>query len=253
MKITFLGTGTSQGVPVIGCICRVCSSLNPKDKRLRSSVMIETEGKRFVIDTGPDFRQQMLREKIDRIDAVIYTHDHRDHVAGLDDIRAFNFIMKKNMDLYASEQVHKGIREQFGYIFKEKKYPGIPEITLHTISNKPFTISGVKFTPILVKHMHLEVYGFRIGNFTYITDANFISEEEKKKIYGSEVLVLNALRHESHPSHFTFDESIAIINELKPKTAYLIHMSHQIGLHEEVEESLPENIRLAFDGLHLKM
>ena len=253
MKITFLGTGTSQGVPVIGCTCRVCNSLNPKDKRLRTSVMIETEGKRFVIDTGPDFRQQMLREKVNRVDAVIYTHDHRDHVAGLDDIRAFNYIMKKDMDLYASELVQRGIQQQFGYIFTEKKYPGIPEITLHTIENKPFSIAGVEFIPVLVKHMHLAVFGFRIGNFTYITDANFISEEEKKKIYGSEVVVLNALRHESHPSHFTLEEAIAQINELKPKKAYLIHMSHQIGLHEEIEESLPENIRLAHDGLCLHL
>jgi phosphoribosyl 1,2-cyclic phosphate phosphodiesterase len=253
MKITFLGTGTSQGVPVIGCTCRVCKSLNPKDKRLRSSVMIEAEGKKFVIDTGPDFRQQMLREKVDSIDAVVYTHDHRDHVAGLDDIRAFNFIMKKKMDLYASEKVQQGIHEQFGYIFKEKKYPGIPEITLHTIENKPFGIAGVEFIPILVKHMYLPVFGFRVGNFTYITDANFISEEEKKKIYGSEILVLNALRKETHPSHFTLNEAIALINELKPKTAYLIHMSHQIGLHEEVEDDLPDNIRLSHDGLCLSL
>lgn len=253
MKITFLGTGTSQGVPVIGCKCRVCDSLNPKDKRLRSSVMIETEGKRFVIDTGPDFRHQMLREKVDWIDAVVYTHDHRDHVAGLDDIRALNFIMKKSMDLYASEPVQQGIKDQFGYIFNNKSYPGIPEISLHTIENKPFEIAGVTFIPILVKHMHLDVFGFRVGNFTYITDANFISEEEKKKIYGTEFLVVNALRHDPHPSHFTFDEAIKLINEVKPKTAYLIHMSHQIGLHEEVEERLPDNIRLAYDGLHLTL
>ena len=253
MKITFLGTGTSQGVPIIGCKCRVCDSLNPKDKRLRTSVMIEAEGKRFVIDTGPDFRQQMLRERVDRIDAVIYTHDHRDHVAGLDDIRAFNFILNKKIDLYATTAVQQGIKDQFGYIFKNTSYPGIPEINLHTIENKPFSIEGVQFIPILVKHMRLPVFGFRIGNFTYITDANSISDEEKKKIYGSEVLVLNALRHETHPSHFTLNEAIAQINELKPKKAFLIHMSHQMGLHEEVEENLPENIRLAYDGLHLNL
>ena len=253
MKITFLGTGTSQGVPIIGCKCRVCDSLNPKDKRLRTSVMIEAEGKRFVIDTGPDFRQQMLRERVDKIDAVIYTHDHRDHVAGLDDIRALNFIMKKSVDLYATEAVQQGIRSQFGYIWGNKNYPGLPEIDFKTITNKPFDIEGVTFNPILVKHLHLDVFGFRIGNFTYITDANSISAEEKKKIMGSEILVLNALRHETHPSHFTLNEAIEQINELKPKKAYLIHMSHQIGLHEEVEDTLPPNIHLAFDGLRLEM
>lgn len=215
--------------------------------------MIEVDKKRFIIDTGPDFRQQMLRERVDSINAVIYTHEHRDHVAGLDDVRAFNFLTKKKVEMYASEQVQKGIREQFSYVFNEKKYPGVPEVNLHTIENKPFTVEGVEFIPILVKHMHLPVFGFRVGNFTYITDANSIPEEEKKKIYGSEILVLNALRHTSHPSHFTLNESIAQINELKPKTAYLIHMSHEIGLHEETEENLPENIRLAFDGLRLNM
>lgn len=253
MKITFLGTGTSQGVPIIGCKCRVCDSVNPKDKRLRSSVMIDVNEKRFIIDTGPDFRQQMIRERVDRIDAVIYTHEHRDHVAGLDDLRAFNFIMKKKMDLYANAKTQKAIHEQFGYVFSEKKYPGIPEVTLHTIEDKPFSILGVELIPILVKHMHLDVLGFRVGNFTYITDANFIPEEEKKKIFGSEVLVLNALRHESHPSHFTLDEAIAQVRELKPKKSYFIHMSHQIGLHEEVEDELPENIHLAFDGMHLNL
>lgn len=258
VKITFLGTGTSQGVPIIGCKCNVCNSTDSKDKRLRTSVMIDVltspnATKRFVIDTGPDFRQQMLRENIDRIDAVIYTHDHRDHVAGLDDIRGFNFSMKKKIDLYGTKETQQGIKKQFGYIFNKKKYPGIPEITFHTIGNKPFSIAGVKFIPILVKHMHLTVYGFRIGGFTYITDANFISVEEKKKIYGTEVLVLNALRKETHPSHFTFGEAIALINELKPKTSYLIHMSHQIGRHEEVEKELPDTIRLAYDGLCLHL
>lgn len=276
MKITFLGTGTSQGVPIIGCKCRVCDSVNPKDKRLRTSVMIEVEPpslkgeiqstidekqqrplargvKRFVIDTGPDFRQQMLREKIDNITAVIYTHEHRDHVAGLDDIRAFNFIMKKKVDLYATTPVQHAIHEQFGYVFTKKKYPGIPEVNLHLIENKPFTIEDVKFIPILVKHRHLDVLGFRVGNFSYITDANFIPEEEKKKIYGSEVLALNALRKENHPSHFTLDEAIKLAQELKCKKSFLIHMSHQIGLHEEVEDELPENIYLAFDGMKLKI
>ena len=253
MKITFLGTGTSQGVPIIGCKCAVCDSVNPKDHPLRSSVMIEINEKRFVIDTGPDFRQQMLREKVDNITAVIYTHEHRDHVAGLDDIRAFNYIQKKKIDLYATERTQKSLHEQFAYVFTEKKYPGIPEVNLHTIENKPFTIEGVEFIPILVKHMHLPVLGFRVGNFSYITDANSISEEEKKKIIGSEVLVLNALRRESHPSHFTLSEAIKLAQELKCKKTFFVHMSHQIGLHEEVEDELPENIHLAWDGMHLML
>lgn len=276
MKIAFLGTGTSQGVPIIGCKCRVCTSLNPKDKRLRSSVMIEVEAptlkgeiqnsnnedkqhplgrgvKHFVIDTGPDFRQQMIRERADNITAVIYTHEHRDHVAGLDDIRAFNFILKKKIDLYASEKTLQAIQQQFGYIFNEKKYPGIPEVNLHTIENKPFTIEGVEFIPIPVKHLHLDVLGFRVGNFTYITDANFIPEEEKKKIFGSEVLVLNALRREKHVSHFNLEEAIKLAQELKCKKTFFVHISHQMGLHEEVEEELPENIRLAFDGMHITL
>jgi phosphoribosyl 1,2-cyclic phosphate phosphodiesterase len=253
MKITFLGTGTSQGVPLIGCKCPICSSADPKDKRLRSSIMIAVDGKKFVIDTGPDFRQQMLRENVDTLTAVIYTHEHRDHVAGLDDIRAFNFILKKKIDLYATERTQAAIKDQFGYIFHEKTYPGIPEVNLHTIENKPFRVEGVEFIPILVKHMHLPVLGFRIGNFTYITDANFISEEEKKKIYGSEVLVLNALRKEPHPSHFTFDEAVKLAGELKCKTTYFTHISHQLGLHDDVKRELPGNIRLAYDGLRLEM
>jgi len=253
MKITFLGTGTSLGVPIIGCRCKICNSVNPKDKRLRSSVMIDVNGKRLVIDTGPDFRQQMIREKINRVDAVLYTHEHRDHVAGLDDLRSFNFIMEKKMELYATEFVQQSLHNQFLYVFTEKQYPGIPEVNFHTIENKPFVAEGIPVIPILVKHMHLPVFGFRIGNFTYITDANFISEEEKKKIIGSEVLVLNALRHEAHPSHFTFDEAIALAKELKCKTTYLTHISHLLGLHEEVQEDLPDNIRLAFDGLRLNI
>ncbi|HEY4798976.1 MAG TPA: MBL fold metallo-hydrolase [Bacteroidia bacterium] len=251
MKITFLGTGTSLGVPIIGCKCRVCDSVNPKDKRLRSSVMVETDGKRFIIDTGPDFRQQMIREKVNTVNAILYTHEHRDHVAGLDDLRSFNYIMKRKMDLYATDFVQKSLHHQFEYVFSEKQYPGIPEITFHTIENKPFTVEGVTITPILVKHMHLPVFGFRIGNFTYITDANSISDAEKKKIIGSEVLVLNSLRREPHPSHFTFDEAVALAKELNCKKTYLTHISHLLGLHEEVQEDLPENIRLAFDGLRL--
>lgn len=258
MRITFLGTGTSQGIPIIGCKCRVCVSLNPKDHRLRSSVMIEVSNssnqiKRFVIDTGPDFRQQILREKINNITAIIYTHGHRDHVAGLDDVRGFNFIMKKKIDLYASEETLQSIYQQFNYVFTEKKYPGIPEVNLHIIENKPFQIEGIEFIPILVKHLHLPVLGFRIGNFTYITDANFITKEEKKKICGSDILVLNALRRKKHLSHFNLQEAINLAQELNCKKTYFTHISHQMGLHEEVEDELPENIHLAFDGLKLQV
>lgn len=253
MRITFLGTGTSQGVPIIGCKCVVCSSTDPKDKRLRTSVMLELNSKRFVIDTGPDFRQQMLKEAVDDITAVVYTHEHRDHVAGMDDLRAFNYILGKKIDLYANIKTQNALKQQFSYVFSEKKYPGIPEVSLHTISNEPFSIEGVKFIPITVKHMYLEVLGFRIGDFTYITDANFISDEEKKKIIGSKILVLNALRRDPHPSHFTFSEAVQLAGELKCSTTYFTHISHQLGLHQEVEKELPSNIRLAYDGLHLTL
>jgi len=253
MKITFLGTGTSLGIPIVGCTCKICASNNPKDKRLRSSVMIEINEKVFIIDTGPDFRQQMLREKVNKLDAVIFTHEHHDHVAGLDDIRAFNYILKKKIDVYASKEVQQSLHGQFAYIFEEKKYPGIPEINLHTIENKPFSIEGVTFTPIQVKHMYLPVFGFRIGDFSYITDANSISEEEKKKVHGSEVLVLNALRREPHPSHFTFEEVVNLAKELNCKNTYFTHISHQLGLQEEVEKELPKNIRLAYDGMHITL
>lgn len=253
MKITFLGTGTSQGVPIIACPCTVCQSTNSKDKRLRSSVMIEIDGKNFVIDTGPDFRQQMLRENVKNMDAVIFTHEHKDHTAGFDDIRAFNFILKRKMDVYASERVQAAIKREFAYIFSDFKYPGIPEINLHTISNTPFNIEGTEFIPIEVMHYKLPVFGFRIKDFTYITDANYISEEEKEKIKGSKILVLNALRREEHISHFTFKEAIDLVNELKPEMAYFTHISHQLGLHNEVEKELPPHIKLAYDGLKIEL
>jgi phosphoribosyl 1,2-cyclic phosphate phosphodiesterase len=253
MKITFLGTGTSQGIPLIGCKCAVCTSQDEKDKRLRSSVLIEDEGSIFVIDTGPDFRQQMLREKVSRLDAVIYTHEHRDHIAGLDDLRAFNFIMGKAIDLYTDENVESAIRRTFPYIFSETKYPGIPEINFHRFTTAPFTINKTEFIPIHVLHHKMPVCGFRIKNFTYITDANLIPEEEKKKILGSDVLVLNALRKEKHVSHFSFSEAIELVKELKPGMAYFTHISHQLGRHEEINAELPPNIRLACDSMVLNL
>ncbi len=249
MKLTFLGTGTSQGVPVIGCQCAVCMSVNEKDKRLRTSLMLEVKGRNFVIDTGPDFRQQMLREKVDRLNAVIFTHEHKDHIAGFDDVRAFNFLSKKKVEVYAAARVQTAIRREFAYIFDDFKYPGIPEINLHLIDDRPFTIEEVEFIPIRVLHYQLPVYGFRIDNLTYITDANYIPDEEKEKIKGSEILILNALRREKHISHYTLEEAIALVKELKPTKAYFTHISHQLGLHTLVNDELPEGIELAYDGL----
>lgn len=249
MKITLLGTGTSQGVPVISCTCIVCRSDDPKDSRLRTSLLIEDGEDVFLIDCGPDFRQQLLRENVTRLDALIFTHEHKDHTAGLDDIRAFNYTQRKPMDVYATKQVQKALRQQYGYIFEEHKYPGIPDLNLITIHNEPFTINQTTFLPIQVLHYHLPVLGFRIEGFTYITDANNIPEKEKEKIRGTDILVINALRKEPHISHFTLDEALQLIEELKPGKAYLTHISHQMGLHEEVEKSLPENIHLAYDGI----
>lgn len=253
MKITFLGTGTSQGVPLIACKCDVCTSPNPKDKRLRVSVLIETEGRTFVIDTGPDFRQQMLRENVSKLDGVIFTHEHMDHVAGLDDVKAFNFILKKHIDIYATGHVQQALRRVYKYIFEGPNYPGIPKINMHTIDNNTFSIEGVKFTPIEVMHYKLPVLGFRVGDFTYITDANYISEKEKEKIRGSKVVVLNALRKEKHISHFTLDEAVELLTGLNPEKAYLIHISHQLGLHDRINEELPGFIELAYDGLQINM
>ncbi len=251
MKITFLGTGTSQGVPLIACTCEVCLSHNTKNNRLRTSVLLEIQGKSFVVDTGPDFRQQMLREHVKDIDAVIFTHEHKDHTAGFDDVRAFNFIHQKKIEVYGNIRVHEAIKREFAYIFSDFKYPGIPEINLHLIENVPFKIEGIEFIPIEVLHYKLPVFGYRIGDFTYITDANFISDKEKDKIKGSKVLVLNALRNEKHLSHFTLSQAIELVEELKPEIAYFTHISHQLGLHEIVEAKLPENIKLAYDGLRI--
>lgn len=249
MKVTFLGTGTSQGVPVIGCDCPVCQSLDYRDKRLRTSVHIEINGKSFVIDTGPDFRQQMLRERISKLDAVIFTHEHKDHTAGLDDIRAFNFRQKKDMPIYGRLNVINQLKQEFSYAFSEKKYPGVPQIETHIIDSDPFIVEDIHFTPVEVLHLRLPVLGFRIGDFTYITDANYISESEKEKIKGSRVLVLNALQTQPHVSHFTLEEAVALAVEIGAEQTYFTHMSHRIGRHKDVEEKLPEKVNLAYDGL----
>ncbi len=253
MKITFLGTGTSQGVPLIACQCPVCKSTNAKDKRLRSSILIQHNDLNIVIDSGPDFRQQMLREDLRHLDAIIYTHEHKDHTAGLDDIRGFNFAMERPIDLFLSESVERGLRQEFAYVFAEHRYPGIPEVNLNRITNAPFLVSGLQFTPIEIMHLKLPIFGFRIGDFTYITDMKSITAEEKEKVKGSKVLVINALRREEHVSHITFDEAIAFAEEIKPEKAYFTHISHQLGLHDEVMQELPPYIELAYDGLKIEV
>lgn len=253
MRITLLGTGTSQGVPVIGCTCEVCRSVDYRDKRLRVSVHLQVGGKSIIIDTGPDFRQQVLRERIRTLDALVFTHEHKDHTAGLDDIRAYNFSQHKDMPVYAEERVLEQLKKEFSYIFADYKYPGIPQVQLHTVTNHPFEVEGVPFTPIRVMHYKLPVFGYRVGDFTYITDANYIAEAEKEKIKGSKVVVLNALRQEPHISHFSLQEAIHLLEELQPEQAYLTHISHLLGQHREVETQLPGFIRLGYDGLQLEI
>lgn len=252
MQITFLGTGTSQGVPLIACQCRVCKSNNPKDKRLRSSIQIDIDEKVIVIDSGPDFRQQMMRNNTLRLDALIFTHEHKDHIAGMDDIRAFNYINKKAIDVYATNSVQAALRREYHYIFTDFQYPGIPKIEFITIdAEHAFSAAGVEIIPIEVLHYKLPVLGFRIGDFTYITDANFIEEANMDKIRGSKHLVLNALRHEQHISHYTLNEAIEIAEQLQVPNVYFTHISHQLGLHEEVNRNLPVGMHLAYDGLKL--
>jgi len=253
LKITLLGTGTSQGVPVIACTCRVCTSTDPRDKRLRCSVMLEENGSTVVIDSGPDFRQQMLRAGVIDIDGLVFTHEHKDHVAGMDDIRAFNYIHKKKVDVFATARVQQALRREYPYIFEDTGYPGIPQVSMHTIGSDPFQAGNIKLIPVEVLHYRLPVLAFRSGDFTYITDANYISEEEKKKIAGSRVIVVNALRREPHVSHFTLAEAVSLLEELKPEKGYLIHISHQLGRHKEVNKELPPFIRCAYDGLEIEL
>ena len=253
MTITILGSGTSQGVPVIACHCKVCSSADSRDQRLRSSILVSSGGKNVVIDTGPDFRQQMLRAEVQTLHAVVFTHEHKDHIAGLDDVRAFNYAMREDMNVYCTERVEEALKREFAYAFSDVKYPGVPEIGLNRISNKRFEAAGISFLPIKVMHLKLPVFGFRIGDFTYITDANYISEDEKEKIKGSKYLVLNALRRDSHPSHFTLQEALQLVEELKPEHTWLTHISHQLGMHEEVTRELPSHVSLAYDGLQIEL
>lgn len=250
MKLTFLGTGTSQGVPVIACDCDVCLSPDLRDKRLRSSVMITINNLNYLIDCGPDFRQQMLREKVQDIRAILFTHEHKDHIAGMDDVRAFNFKHQKDMDVYCDMNVQKALLREFPYVFSDNRYPGVPEVNIHQInSNKAFNIDGNLFTPIRVMHYKLPVLGFRVNDLTYLTDAKTISRKEIEKIKGTRVLVVNALRISEHISHFNLKEALGFINEIKPEVAYLTHVSHLMGRTEDVEKKLPEKVKLAYDGL----
>ncbi|MFW5832386.1 MAG: MBL fold metallo-hydrolase [Prolixibacteraceae bacterium] len=252
-EATLLGTGTSQGVPVIGCSCEVCQSENPRDKRLRSSLLIKTGGQNFVIDAGPDFRQQMLREQVKTLRAVLVTHEHVDHVFGLDDIRSYNWIQKHPMDIYAEERVQKAIKRIFHYVFADQKYPGIPKMKLHSVNDQPIEIDGTQFIPIRCYHHKLPVYGFRVGDLTYITDTNFVPPEEMQKVKGSRILIINALRREKHISHFNLEEALGMIDEIQPEKAYLTHLSHGFGKHDDIEKELPENVFLAYDGLKIEL
>ena len=254
MKITFLGTGTSQGIPFIGCDCPVCTSANKKDKRLRSSVLVETPQANIVIDSGPDFRYQMLRANIRNLDAIIFTHGHKDHIAGLDDIRPYNYHHKKPIKIYATAETQEALKREYAYIFSNITYPGIPEIEMTTINAKePFNVNGLTIIPIKLRHYQMEVLGFRIGDFTYITDASYIAPEELSKAGGGKTLVLNALRHEPHISHYTLAEAITVAKGVKVAETYFTHISHQLGKHESVETELPSSMHLAYDGLELSV
>lgn len=253
MKITFLGTGTSQGVPVITCSCDICTSSNPKDNRLRTSILIESEKATVVVDTGPDFRYQMLRAKVKTLSAIVYTHEHKDHTAGLDDIRAFNYSENRKTKIYAHPRVQQAIKREFSYIFSDVKYPGIPKLEFIDIDKEKFIIDDIEMQPIEVMHYRLPVLGFRIKDFVYITDAKTIDEKEIEKIQNCKILVLNALQIEPHISHFTLEEALEMIAKIKPETAYLTHISHRLGKHNEVSSELPKNVFLAYDGLVLEI
>ena len=252
LKITFLGTGTSSGVPMIACSCGVCTSPDKKDKRLRSSILVQSKTTTLVVDTTPDFRYQMLRADVKKLDAVVFTHPHKDHIAGLDDVRAYNFFTKQPMEIYANALTQEALRREFNYVFADNKYPGLPKLNINTITTESFTVGDIPIIPIVVYHLNMPVLGFRFGKFTYITDANRIDENERQKIKGSEAIVLNALRNEKHISHFSLNEATELVKELNIPAAYFTHMSHQMGKHADVNKSLPQNMQLAWDGLELE-
>lgn len=253
MEVTFLGTGTSGGVPLIGCQCEVCKSNDARDKRLRTSILIQQDGLNIVLDCGPDFRQQMLQADVRKLDGILMTHAHKDHTAGFDDIRAFNFMQKKAIDVYCTDETEQSIKEQFSYAFSETDYPYLPKMNFIRIQNSEFNIQHLKIQPIEVMHATMSVFGYRFGDFTYITDAKTIAKEERDKIRGTKILVVNALRPENHYSHFTINEALELVNDVKPELTYLLHMSHQFGLHEAMEKKFPAHIRVAYDGLKISL
>lgn len=252
-EVTFLGTGTSTGVPVVACDCEVCTSDDPRDKRLRTSAMIRHKGKTFIIDCGPDFRIQMLDNKVEDIDAILFTHSHRDHIAGLDDVRGFNYILNKRIVLYGQQNVLDFIKTSFPYIFTNKRYFGTPQVDLIPLGGEPVVIEGAEIIPIKVHHHKDIIFGYRFEDFTYITDASKIDEEEMQKIEGTKVLVVNALRNSKHISHFSLQQAIEVVERIKPERAYFVHMSHFIGKHADVEAKLPEGMHLAYDGLKINV
>ena len=254
IKITVLGSGTSQGVPVIACDCEVCHSTDPKDERFRASIMISYDNENFVIDSGPDFRQQMLANNVKSLRAIVYTHEHKDHLAGMDDVRAFNYREQRDMELFCSEAVEEALRRDFHYVFSGNRYPGIPTVKLNRIENKPFLLpNGPLLTPIEVMHYKMPVFGFRLDDFTYITDAKTISSKEKEKVKGTKILIVNALHRSEHLSHFNLEEALAFIAEINPERAYLTHVSHLFGKHQEIEASLPPNVFVAYDGMTIQL
>lgn len=253
MKLTFLGTGTSQGVPVIACRCHVCRSVDERDRRLRTSALLTTDdGKHILFDIGPDFRQQMLRQKVESLDAIMVTHAHRDHVAGLDDVRSFNYVQHKNMDVYLNAIAKHALMRDYGYIFEHHEYPGLPEADLHEV-DAPFVAAGVTVIPVKAMHKDLPILAFRVGEMAYITDANYIAPEELEKLKGVKVMVINALRRQKHFSHFSLPEALEVIDKVQPEQAYLTHISHEMGLHAEVEKTLPQGVFLAYDNLEVEI
>lgn len=251
-SITFLGTGTSQGIPLIGCHCEVCDSADPRDKRFRSSALIEYQGIKVVIDAGPDFRQQMLREDVRDLDAILLTHPHKDHTGGLDDVRAFNYITGKNMPIYCEPNVLESLKMEYSYAFREHKYPGVPEFEVHTIGAEPFSINGVEIIPVRAMHYKLPVLGYRFGKLGYLTDANYISDEDIQKFRGVDVFVINTIRREKHISHFSLDEALDVARRVGARQTYLTHLSHQIEKHSELSLFLPDGVAPAYDTLRVR-